>query len=140
MRALESIGTLRNISPLNDPRGDNAPYAIIIGYLGLRKAKTIEEAKAFGNNWLTQVDVEAWSTEIMRFLSSQLSAEQPLNLAVDKDMLTEAHAYIGEMELISANRPGATLHFQWVRDNGNRDFPEYKLALGELKRLEAGIK
>ena len=120
---------------INGPKDDNAPYAIIMGYLGLRKAGMPAEAKAFLDGWLTQVDAEAWSTQILRYFSDQLTAEQLLALANDNDKLTEAHAYIGEMQLLASNRSEALVHFQWVHDNGNQEFPEYDLALAELKRL-----
>jgi lipoprotein NlpI len=120
---------------INGPEDDNAPYAIIMGYLGLRKAGMPAEAKAFLDGWLPQVDAEAWPTEILRYLAGQSAAEQLLALADDNDKLTEAHAYIGEMQLLASNRPDALAHFQWVRDNGNKEFPEYDLALAELKRL-----
>ena len=64
-----------------------------------------------------------------------MKAEQLLALAVDKSKLTEAHAYIGEMALLAADRPGAKLHFQWVRDNGGQGSPAADLAFWELKRL-----
>ena len=121
---------------LNGLKGEYAPYSIIVGYLGLRKSGKIVAADTFLNEWQKQVEATAWTTQIMRLLSGQLTAAQLLALAVDNDKLTEAHAYIGEMQLLASNRDAALLHFQWVKDNGNKDFNEFGLAIAELKRLK----
>src|SRR5207247_2536280 len=52
---------------LNGLKGDSAPYAVIIGYIGLRKSGKILAAKTFLDTWIKQVDEKAWTTQILNF-------------------------------------------------------------------------
>jgi lipoprotein NlpI len=60
-----------------------------------------------------------------------------LEQATDNDKLTEAHAYIGLDLSLEGRDEAALTHLKWVRENGNRNFVEYPLALGEIARIEA---
>lgn len=120
---------------LNGLDGNDGPYGVIVGYLGLRKSQKTVSASAFVNFWLKQVKADTWTTQILRYFAGQLTAEQLLATAVDNDELTEAHAYIGEMKLFTGDRRSAAEHFRWVELNGNRDFSEYVLATEELERF-----
>ena len=119
----------------NGLKGDFAPYAIIVGYLGLRKSSATPAAKIFLESWLKQVGPDAWTTQILKYFNGQLTADQLLALATDNDKLTEAHAYIAEVQLLENKNTEALVHFKWVRDNGNKTFTEYTLSIAELKRL-----
>ena len=55
-------------------------------------------------------------------------------------LLTEAHAYIGIKANIDGDRDTALKHLEWVSDKGRRDYTEYRLALGELDRIERAEK
>ena len=110
-------------------------YAVIVGYLGLRKAGKKPEATEFLRAWGKNTASGTWIYQIYAFLDGRLTAEQFIRLADNKDNLTEAHAYAGEMLLLNSEIEAARLHFEWVRDNGNRDFTEYKLALARLRLM-----
>jgi lipoprotein NlpI len=127
---------------LNPLYTDSADYAIIFGYLGLMKSNQTASAKTFLEDWLREFNpnYKKWAVQILKFLSGKLTDAQLLALAVDNDKLTEAHTYIGEVQLFANDRSNAVLHFQWVKANGNKDFTEYTLALIELKRLESTPK
>ena len=120
---------------LNGLAGDSAPYAVIVGYLGLLKSGEKIKADEFLSGWLKQVKDDAWTTKIMRYFHGEITAAQLLALATDNDKLTEAQGYIGEIQLINKSPDTAKVHFEWVRANGNKSFFEYTLALAELKRL-----
>jgi lipoprotein NlpI len=120
---------------LNGLAGDNAPYAIIVGYLGLLKSGESAKSNEFLSGWVKQVKEDAWTTKIIRYFHGEITAAQLLALATDNDKLTEAHAYIGEIQLINKATDTAKVHFEWVRNNGDKSFFEYTLAIAELKRL-----
>jgi len=116
-----------------DPGG---PYAVLVGYLGLRKNDKADEAKNFLDGWIRQSNPGAWTTKIMHYFYGDVTEQQLLELAVDNDKLTEAHTYIAAMQLLNGKTSEARDHFNWVKANGNKEFSEYVLAIAELKRLD----
>lgn len=118
----------------NGLKGEAAPYGIMIGYLGLRKTGNTEQAGTFLKEWLKLLKPDAWSTQILKYFDGQMTADELLALADDNDKQTEAHAYIGEILLSENKRTEAFDHFYWVKQNGNKTFVEYIIALEELKR------
>jgi lipoprotein NlpI len=113
---------------------------VISGYLGLRKAKKALGAKAFLETWLAQVKAEDWTTSILKYFHGDMTAAQLLELATDNGKLTEAHAYIGMIQMFAGTPVPAKVHFNWVKDNGVKSFVEYDLALAELSRGAAPAK
>ena len=111
------------------------PYVLIAGYLGLRKQNKVAEASAFLRVALKQPNDISWPTQVMRFLLADLPEKQLIQLATDNDKATEARAYIGMMKILTGDSSSATLHFEWVKANGNKTFAEYDLALAELSRM-----
>ena len=63
-----------------------------------------------------------------------MTAAQLLGVADTNDKLTEAHAYIGVIQMIAGTPTPAKVHFEWVKANGNKNFVEYDLAIAELNR------
>ena len=125
---------------LNGLKGDSAPYAVLVGYIGLRKSNKAAAAKVFLETWIKQVEPEAWTTKIMRYMHGDLTAAGLLALAVDNGKLTEAHTYIGEMQLFAGTPATAKIHFGWVKENGTKTFSEYTLAIAELNRMANSSK
>jgi lipoprotein NlpI len=124
---------------LNGLKSDDAPYAIITGYLGLRKAGKPAEAKAFLDNWIKQVGPDDWTTKTLKYFNGNLTQAQYLGAAKDNDQLTEAHAYIGEAQMLARTPAQAKIHFNWVVQNGNKNFVEYDLAIAELKNASKAV-
>jgi lipoprotein NlpI len=118
----------------NGIKGDIAPYGIMVGYLGLRKTGDADKADAFLKDWLKLLKPDAWSTQVLKYFDGQMTAEELLALAKDNDTQTEAHAYIGEILLSENKKEEAFEHFNWVKQNGNKTFIEYRISLEELKR------
>lgn len=119
----------------NGLRGGSPPYAVILGYLSLKKAGKPAAARSFMQNWIKQFDPAAWTTKIMKYLNGEMTSARILALATDNDKLTEAHGHIGEMLLIAGDRTNAGLHFKWVRDRGVKTFSEFNLAIAKLNRI-----
>jgi|GEM_PF-1754508 len=120
-----------------DPKGTLATYAVILGHLAARIAKDESAAKEFLGPRARELHTSAWPYPAVRFLRGELDEAQFLALAVDTNKRTEVHCFLGlyfEME----NRPETVLdNFRWVKQDGTRLSVEYRLAVGELERLEA---
>ncbi|MCW5961621.1 MAG: tetratricopeptide repeat protein [Pyrinomonadaceae bacterium] len=118
----------------NGVNGEAVPYGIMIGYLGLRKTGNTADADTFLKDWLKLLNPGAWSTQILKYFDGQMTAEELLKLANNNDKQTEAHAYIGEILLSEHKKADAFKHFEWVKQNGNKTFIEYRISLEELGR------
>ncbi len=85
------------------------------------------------------VEPESWQTVIANLIRGTVTADAAVAKARnDAGLLTEAHAYSGVLASIQGRRDDALRHLQWVKDRGRKDFREYPLAIGELRRL--GVK
>jgi tetratricopeptide (TPR) repeat protein len=115
---------------------EHSPYMVIVGYLAQRKASN-SNADNFLAKWSRRFNPSEWSSQVMKYLSGALSAEELLQLAGDNDKKTEAHAYIGMVLSLSGNHQEALRHLKWVRERGTRTFFEYELADYEIRRIEA---
>jgi len=83
------------------------------------------------------VDPKSWTANVLAFLQEKLDSAQFLARADENGERTEAHTYIGFRDLEAGRTKEALEHFQWVKERGSRNYVEYPLALGELKRLKA---
>lgn len=119
--------------------GDNhSAYMALAAHFGFRQqrndnpyaAKILEDAAA-------KLDAAEWPYPVVKYLRREITAEKLLEQATDNDKLTEAHAYVGLDLALAGSDEAALPHLKWVRDNGNRNFVEYPLALSELARIEA---
>ena len=89
------------------------------------------------NQASTKLIVFEWPYPVFRYLKREITEEQLLALATDSDKLTEAHTYIGLDLSLDGKRQEALPHLDWVRENGNKNFVEYPLALAEIERIKA---
>ncbi len=119
-------------------RDRHSAYMAVAANLGFRQqrrdnpyaAKVLEDAA-------TKLDATEWPYPVIRYLRRELTAEKLLELATDNDKLTEAHAYVGLDLSLAGSHEAALTHLRWVKENGNRNFVEYPLALEEIGRIEA---
>jgi lipoprotein NlpI len=116
--------------------GDFGPYAVIVGYLGLRKDGKNREALTFLEYWLKQKKDVAWTTQVLRYFHGDMGEEKLLSLANDNGTRTEAYTYLGEIALLNGDLITARRHLTWVVQNGDKDFLEYNLAVADLRRVE----
>jgi tetratricopeptide (TPR) repeat protein len=116
-----------------------SPYVMFVAALNSMRHKRAEQAKEILDEIGANVDAKSWQATIVAYLSGRLTSEVFLNKA-SKELLTEAHTYIGIKANIDGDRQTALLHLQWVKDKGLRYYTEYGLALGELERIERESK
>ena len=110
-------------------------FMVIIANLGYRGAGMEQEAQAILDEGATKVNTNSWPYPIVRYLKLDASAEDLLRQAVDNDKKTEAHAYMALSLRLKGERDEARMHFQWVKEYGNKRYYEYPLAIEELKRI-----
>jgi len=83
----------------------------------------------------THVEPASWQASVAMFLEGKLTADALLAKASPDPLLTEAHAYIGIKAHLDGDVETAKKHLEWVRDKGRHEYTEYRLALGELDRI-----
>lgn len=84
----------------------------------------------------TKVETKPWPYPVTLYLRRQISAQELLSQATDGDKKTEAQAYIGTDLLLSGQTEEAKVYLLWVKENGNKNFLEYALAVTQLERLK----
>ena len=110
-------------------------YMVILANIGYRKAGMFPEAQKILFEASKKSNTNTWIYSVIRYLSGEISEQELMQLAVDNDKKTEAHAYLGMDLLLKGKTEDARKHFEWVKDFGNKRFTEYPLAVEELKRL-----
>lgn len=121
-------------------RDDSAPYLALAGYFGYRQKGRAADAARMLEEAFAKTDAAAWPRPVFKYLAGELTEAELLKLADDNDKLTEAHTYIGLDLSLKGRREDALPHLRWVRENGNRRFVEYPLAVTEAERIESAAK
>jgi tetratricopeptide (TPR) repeat protein len=117
-------------------KDSQSPYAALLAYVGYRQARREGEARKLLDEAATNLDPSGWAYKIFRYLRREVSAQELLTLATDNDKMTEVKAYIGTDLLIAGRRDEAVVYLRWVKENGNKAFVEYLLAISELDKLK----
>ncbi len=123
----------------DQPSGDRVDYqayALIFGHLAARLGGNLAEAGAFLRHGSGKPNADAWPGPIVRYLRGEIDERALLAAAIDDDKRTDVETVLGLEGALKGRTDQALAHFRWVRDHGNPAFPEYTLALNELKRLE----
>ncbi|HEX8775902.1 MAG TPA: tetratricopeptide repeat protein [Pyrinomonadaceae bacterium] len=118
-------------------RDKHSLYMALVVHYGYRMSKQTKEAAKVLEDSTALGDTSGWPYPVIEYLQQKLTADELLARATDNDKQTEAHAYIGLALSLNGEREAALEHLRWVRENGNRGFIEYPLALSEIARLEA---
>ncbi len=129
-----AVEDARRTYELSGTKGELAPYAVIVGYLGARRQGHDQDARTTLNQG-ANLDSSAWPVPIVRFYRGELSRSDMMAPATDNDKQTEAHCFLGYERLLAGDRSAARQQFEWVRDHGNPRFTEYTMSLAELEKL-----
>ena len=117
-------------------RDETSMYMALTAHFGYREAHNDAEANGILKKASAMVDTTQWPYPVIRYLQHEITAQELLSQATDNDKQTEAHAYLGLDLSLTGKRDEALAHLRWVKENGNKQFYEYPLALAELSRLE----
>ena len=117
-------------------QSETSTYVMLNGAIALLRQNKPKEAEAFLSDVEQHVGADEWPASIVAFLKGALTGDALLRRAKGDGQLTEAHASVGSKANIEGRPDEARQHLIWVRDRGRKDYVEYGLALGELKRLD----
>jgi hypothetical protein len=128
--ALESIGLIGWRAP-------TSTYLVLLGHFGYRLQHREQDARDFINECASKCDTTAWPYPIVNYLRNELSETTLIELATDKNKMTDARAAIGMNLSMLGRFQEALVHLNWVVENGNRRLPAHDLATSESKYIEA---
>lgn len=123
---------------LEGARGEEAAYVVLIAYFAKQRAGDTK-ANAILDDWGPRLNSSPWPYAVIRYLRREITEQELLGSAIDKDQTTEARAYLGMSLLLSGQREAALMHLRWVREKGAQKSYEYMWAINALRRLEAGL-
>lgn len=115
----------------------DAPYAVILGMIALRRAGDTAAAAAFAQKWQPERPPAAWPGPVLAYLQGATGEKALLSAARDAGQRTEAGAYIGQNLLWKGEARRAIDVLRRVLREGDARFFEYDLAYHELRRLGA---
>jgi alpha-glucosidase len=118
-------------------RAETSLYMVLVAYFGNRLQHRESEAREILNTCALKCDTTAWPYPVIRYLRNELTATTLIDLSTDNDKMTEARSYIGMNLSMLGRFKEALPHFNWVKENGNRDYSEYDLVISESKYIEA---
>ena len=113
---------------------ERSPYMVIVAVLGYQQSNREAEAAKTLEIAVKRCNQAEWPYPVIRYLHHEITAQDLLKLAADNDKMTEAQAYIGMSLLLAGQRDEAMKCFQWVKENGNKTFIEYRMVMTELAR------
>jgi tetratricopeptide (TPR) repeat protein len=114
---------------------DASSYAMLAAALTQRRLGRRDEATATLREIASHRKPADWIMAIVDFLDGKVTGDALIAKAKGDGQLTEARAYVGIAASIDGDIATATHHLEWVKTSGRKDFTEYRLAVGELKRL-----
>lgn len=114
---------------------DASSYAMIAAALTQRRLKKLDDAAGTLREIASHRKPDDWVMAIVGFLEGRLTGDALIARAKGDGQLTEARAYVGIAASIDGDVATATRHLEWVKTSGRKDYSEYGLAIGELKRL-----
>jgi tetratricopeptide (TPR) repeat protein len=116
------------------PDNESAHYAGFVGALALRRLGQQADADGLLTALADDVPPDSWTAQVLQFLRGQTDLERLLAVARDIGQRTEAHAYGGFMLDLAGQEAAAMKHFEWVVQDGARNYTEFSLVKDELTR------
>jgi tetratricopeptide (TPR) repeat protein len=123
----------------SDAKEDDAPYAVILGVLALRRAGDAQGAARFLRDWQPRLAVKEWPAPVLAYLADG-DEKRLLGSAKDPGQRTEARAYLGANLLARGERSHALNVLKKVLHEDQPGYLEYDLAYYELERLGAATR
>lgn len=113
----------------------HGPYSVMFLAIAYKRLNKDAEAQKILFEGKQHASANDWPAPVIAYLNKQISANELLAKANNKDLLTEAHAYIGADLAAAKKMKAAQEHLSWVKQNGNKSFSEYQLASSILKSV-----
>jgi tetratricopeptide (TPR) repeat protein len=130
-----AISDAVNFVRLQGWQDDSSSYAMLAAAITQRRRGKTADAVATLKEIASHRKADDWLMQLVAFLEGRLTGDALIGKAKGDGQVTEARAYVGILANIAGDRETAKRHLEWVKTSGRRDFTEYRLALGELKRM-----
>jgi membrane associated rhomboid family serine protease/tetratricopeptide (TPR) repeat protein len=85
-----------------------------------------------------KLDGTIWPQPVLDYFDGKISQQALHQQATSRGKLTEATAYVAFAQRANGNLKAAETNFNWVKDNGQRNYTEYYAALGALQAMQQG--
>ncbi len=115
---------------------ETAVYTAFVGAIGHLRLQQVDQARELLSTAREVSSSAPWTMLVADFLDDRVTPVAFLAKAKSDGEKTEAHAYIGFRAEIDGRKDEAITHFQWVTDNGAKNYYEYRMARSALKRLQ----
>jgi tetratricopeptide (TPR) repeat protein len=104
------------------------PYIFYSSLDDKNNARSVLDAAA------ARMDGNVWPHPIFEFMRRKIGANDLLSQRKDLWSLTEVHCYMGFSQYYNGEKEEAKQNLKWVVDNGRKDFLEYMLAEGLVRK------
>lgn len=132
-----AIADLRKYLDLVGWKGDKAGAAAILLYLGYRIDKETPQATAMLSEIEQKMGTTDWPSPVVRYFKHEISEQDLITAAADdRDLLTDAHAYIGIDQLLNGKRKEGLDHINWIMGKGSGQRISFSLAVREREKLQ----
>lgn len=133
-KAKEALKDAQSIIALTETPDSDRIYAQIIGSIACRILKDEKGAAALINDAAAQSTADVWPGPIIRFLQHKISEEDFKKQALGYSRATEVLFYLAMDQSINGKTKDALENLRWVKENGDRTFYEYPVAIAILER------
>jgi TPR repeat protein len=123
------------LSRTTDPDSDRL-YAWVVGALAFRMQHDEAGARAMLEKAIAQSSDKDWPGPIIRFLHHDINESQFMREALGYSRSTEVRFYTAMEQSSSGKIKDAIENLEWVKENGDKTFYEYPVAIGQLERLQ----
>ena len=134
-KAKEALQDVNKILAITHAPDSDRIYAQIIGSLACRILKDEKTAATMIDEAAAGTTENAWPGPIVRFLQHKISEADFKKMALGYSRATEVRFYLGMDQSISGKNSDAIENLRWVKENGDRTFYEYPVAIAMLGRI-----
>lgn len=134
----ETIRDAKEYCRLSEWKLSNSTYATLLGYFAAKRSGDSASAEALLESIRKNFTKSEWPQPVIKYLCGEIKSGDLLDQAKSVGEKTEANTYMGLMAQLQSDRKTAQDCFTWVKDNGDKNFTEYGIALVELKKLSGG--
>jgi hypothetical protein len=127
---------IRKFIEVGGLESSSSPYSAFVAAIAYWRLGRKDDAEKILEDVRPVIPIKSWTESVLNFMQGRLPPEKFLAMAKTNGERTEAHTYIGFKDAIDGRLDDAIAHFRWVRDQGTKNYVEYGMAKGELRRLE----
>jgi tetratricopeptide (TPR) repeat protein len=114
----------------------SSPYAMYVAAITYLRQNDKAKAAEVLDVIRSHVAEASWQADLVSFFEGTMTAQALMTKATSPGLQTEARTYIGIKAHLDGDLRTAYQNLEWVRASGVRSYTEYRLALGELDRMD----